>query len=182
MKDTLGRENRKIADRRCNECGKIYRPKRANSKYCSRLCRWENNGKNQGQNTDHETWWINSKGYVEGRVWRNGKCFRVRQARWVMEQLLGRPLTRWEIPHHKNEIKTDNRGENLELKEWGKHTTDHQKGKEKKRGYKMQLSDTERKRRSEWIREVHKQRHERAKAKARRWYHEHKLSKLPTAN
>ena len=156
MKDTLGRENRKIADRRCNECGKVYRPKREGSKYCSYPCMWKHNGKNQGQAVDHETWWVNSKGYVEGRVWRNGKCFRIKRARWVMEQYLNRPLMRGEEPHHKNEIKTDDRIENLELKEHGKHSSDHNEGRTHKNGYKMHLSDEERQRRSAWMSELHR--------------------------
>lgn len=158
MKDTLGRENRKIADKRCNECGKVYRPKRASSKYCSYPCMWKNNGKNQGQDTDHETWWMDSKGYIVGRVWRNGKVIRVKRARWVMEQYLGRPLMAGEEPHHKNEIKTDDRIENLELKEHGKHSSDHNKGREYKNGYKLNLTDQERQRRSDWMRNVHQKR------------------------
>lgn len=156
MKDTLGRDNRKIADRRCNECGRIYRPRRESSKYCSYTCMWKNNGKSQGQNVDHETWWINNKGYVEGRVWRSGKCFRVKRARWIMEQYLGRPLTRGEEPHHKNEIKTDDRIENLELKTHGKHSSDHNKRRVYRNGYKMQLSTQERARRSAWMSELHR--------------------------
>lgn len=158
MKDTLGRENRRIADRRCNECGKVYRPKRESSSYCSRFCQWKNNGKNQGQNIDHETWWLDSKGYVVGRVWRNGKCIRIKRARWVMEQHLGRPLMYEEEPHHKNEIKTDDRIENLELKEHGKHTSDHSKARRHKNGYKLNLTNQERQRRSDWMRGVHQKR------------------------
>jgi len=155
MKDTLGRENRKIADRRCNECGKVYRPTEKSSKYCSCTCKWRNNGKNLRRDGDHETWWLGSKGYIEGRVWRNGKCFRIKQARWVLEQVLGRPLARNEEIRHKNLIKTDNRPENLELKPHGKHTADHNRERIHKNGYKLRLTESERARRSTCLRQWH---------------------------
>lgn len=156
MKDTLGRENRRIADRRCNECSKIYRPRRDTSNYCSNMCKWLHNGKNQGQDKDHEIWWVNPRGYEEGRIWRNGRVIRIKRARWIMEQYLGRPLKPQEVVHHKNENKLDNRIENLEVIEHGKHTTLHSKGKHKKSGYKMQLSAEERARRSTWMSELHR--------------------------
>lgn len=50
-------------------------------------------------------------GYL--RIFINGK--RVLQHRYIMEQYLGRKLTKKERVHHINKIKTDNRIENLEL-------------------------------------------------------------------
>ena len=58
--DTWGRRNRKHANKECKECGTLFRPKRATSKYCSRLCMWKNNGK--GQQKKAESWSLTKKG------------------------------------------------------------------------------------------------------------------------
>ncbi len=146
LRDTWGRNNRKIPDRRCSECGKVFRPHRSSGKYCSRKCSWANNG---GHNRQPETWWTDRKGYMSGRVWINGKHVFIRKHRWIMEQHIGRPLSKTEVVHHINEDKQDNRIENLEIIQFGNHSTNHNTTRIYKKGYKLNLTDEERKSRSE---------------------------------
>lgn len=79
------------------------------------MAKWnvgEKNGNWKGGRT------ICSNGYVgirmpnHPRVMRNGYVY---EHILVAEKMLGRPLQPGEMPHHKNEIPTDNRPENLEV-------------------------------------------------------------------
>lgn len=70
-----------------------------------------------------------SSGYVlEYAPWhpaaKSAKGY-VLQHRLVMERSLGRYLTRHELVHHKNEVKTDNRLENLEIMNRSIHMAHH---------------------------------------------------------
>lgn len=75
------------------------------------------------------------KGYINGdgyrMIQRNGK--KIREHRYVIEQYLGRKLSRKEHIHHINGIKTDNRIENLKIVTNESHKEYHaKKWKDKK--------------------------------------------------
>jgi len=158
--DSWGRNNRQIPDYICLECGNVFRAARKSAKYCSRPCMWKNNGKANILRRKPEMWYEGPKGYIQGAVWVNGKKRSVRQHRWFMEQHIGRELRPWEDVHHINGIKTDNRIENLRIIPHGAHSTLHNHGKVHKSGYRLNLSDAERKRRSGWMSELHRRKRE----------------------
>lgn len=60
-------------------------------------------------------------GYIQHE--QNGK--RYYEHRRVVEDLLGRPLTKDEVVHHKNGVRDDNRPENLEVMNHGDHAKMH---------------------------------------------------------
>jgi len=157
--DTLGRRNRKLPDKICPVCGEIFRPVDRDSKFCSRKCMYIGRKTPSicipgPQNPLYKGGWIDKKGYLQIKV--NGKSMRYH--RYVMEQYLDRKLLPDEDVHHKNGNKADNCIENLEVVLHGRHSKYHNLRRTHKRGYKVNISDNERKRRSEFMHFVHKQR------------------------
>lgn len=143
---------RLLADRQCAACGQGFRPARSSARFCSRPCARTING---GHNRKDETWWVCSKGYLVGRVWRDGKRVNVRKHRLIMEQALGRPLLAHEDVHHKDGDKLNNELSNLEVLTRGEHSALTNASRTYRRGYRLKLSDAERLARSERLRALH---------------------------
>ena len=72
--------------------------------------------------------WIDKRGYRWLYVTENGRRRARREHRVVMERHLGRRLEPWELVHHKDGNPANNAIENLELMEFGSHTTEHHAG------------------------------------------------------
>ena len=125
----------------CHVCDKEFKPKRKEQRICSIQCRQKNNGAGRrGQSTG-----LQSKSY-KPRLTKDG-YLRMYAAKhphangrkeihvhvMIMENHIGRQLHPWECVHHINEIKTDNRLENLRLMSHSDHSLMHAKENSKSR-------------------------------------------------
>ena len=80
-----------------------------------------NSGKGNG--------WTDQRGYRWVYVLVNGRRVARRESRKIMEDHLERTLEPWEIVHHRDGNRSNNAIENLEVQEWGEHSTRHHMGK-----------------------------------------------------
>lgn len=67
-------------------------------------------------------WWRNG-GYVQGRVWENGKKRIVLQHRFIVEKILGRVLLSSEDVHHIDGNKANNSPDNLKILSHSEHSS-----------------------------------------------------------
>ena len=110
-------------DRTCQHCGVPFTAppsiiRRGGGKFCSRIC--ANSGRNNRRWNGGR--WVGPDGYMLVTVAGRG---RVKEHRYVMEQILGRLLRADEVVHHRNHVITDNRPENLQIMTHSDHARYH---------------------------------------------------------
>lgn len=119
----------------CSICGEIFTRKRKEQTMCGVTCRQKNNARNRkGQKTGPQNREYKQRRDKDGylRMYAAKHPFadgrkEIHVHVMVMEMHIGRRICESECVHHKNEIKTDNRIENLELMSHAAHSAIHAK-------------------------------------------------------
>jgi hypothetical protein len=115
----------------CTSCGTVFQKLHETHVCCSRRCaaKLSNGGRSRRKPVGSAYWYVNDRGYIAGYVWTELGKRKVLQHRYFMEQHLGHPLPPEFDVHHKNEITTDNRLDNLEVLPHGEHSRLHGTGR-----------------------------------------------------
>ncbi len=128
-------ENRRIHPkndpRPCVVCQTIFTPSRKHgvAKYCSKQCEWKAlkgpdfNARIARETSEKRAAAIRRRGDVSGKWYR--KVGGRHEHRVVAEAMLGRPLTRDEVVHHKDHNKRNNDPSNLEVLSRSEHMREH---------------------------------------------------------
>lgn len=105
-------------------------PKRGPSEISKKIQRESVTGRYVGEKSP--TWKTgktrDASGYILVSAQKFGGPRQILEHRWVMQNHIGRPLESFEIVHHINGIKTDNRLENLEITDRASHQRGHRIG------------------------------------------------------
>lgn len=109
----------KIKDIECSQCHKLFKPLRKSSVFCSARCVSDSR---KGIKKGDGFWYEN--GY---KVIYTDNGNGIKEHIKIMEEYLGRKIDQYECVHHCNEIRDDNRLENLELMLIGEHSSWHRK-------------------------------------------------------
>lgn len=118
---------RKIAPRKCSECGRKFKPHHLTSKFCSKSCAWAGTkGPDYNRNLARET--AERRGDTQ-RHRGQGKSYRKLNGRHEhrvrAEEMLGRPLRKGEVVHHKDGDHLNNDPSNLEVMSQAEHMREH---------------------------------------------------------
>lgn len=129
------RQDKRKIPKVCEVCGVEYLARSQTTRACTRSCsarlaHMEGRANRLGgPGAANPTWKggrkTNAQGYV--LVWvppgtpGRGKNAYMMEHRLVMQEKIGRPLEAWEIVHHRNGVKDDNRPANLEIVTRARH-------------------------------------------------------------